>query len=71
MATESPKPGNSNVDWNDYNFPPLLKLFHFSLNDLVDPGRGVAKKIFIEWIMFISILAFNFISTVVLVADGA
>ncbi|MEE4247237.1 MAG: hypothetical protein V2I33_17630, partial [Kangiellaceae bacterium] len=73
MAKEkvSQATSKSEINWNDYNFPPLLKLFHFNLSELSDPQRFVASKIYIEWIVFLSVLLFNFVNTIVLVADGA
>mmetsp|Transcript_21242 Transcript_21242/g.3445 ORF Transcript_21242/g.3445 Transcript_21242/m.3445 type:complete len:127 (+) Transcript_21242:1-381(+) len=59
---------NSHIDWNDYNFPPLLKIIHFTLGDFYEPERGVIKKLFISWIILLAVCTWNILSTIVLVA---
>lgn len=58
----------TNIDWHDYNFPPCLKLVHFRLSDFQDPKRGVIKKMYISWLLFLLVLSINIISTIVLSA---
>ena len=59
---------STNIDWHDYNFPPCLKLVHFRLSDFQEPKKGVIKKMYISWLLFISVLLINIISTIVLAA---
>lgn len=44
----TPSSGDS-IKWEVYNFPPLLRLFHFtlSLEELEPEQRGVIMKVFI------------------------
>jgi hypothetical protein len=40
--TKTATAAKSEINWNEYNFPPLLKLFHFNLSELDEAGRFVA-----------------------------
>ncbi|CDW72508.1 UNKNOWN [Stylonychia lemnae] len=35
---------NSPINWQNYNYPPLFKLIHYSTDQLNDPFRSLAKK---------------------------
>lgn len=35
----------SNIKWNEYNYPPLLRLIHYDLDELDDERRSLVRKI--------------------------
>ena len=63
-------PTTTTVNWELYNFPPCLNLFHFSYGELEGSQQSVAKKIYISWILLLMSLLINFIDTCILVGQG-
>ena len=63
-----PSSHNSHIDWNDYNFPPCIKVVHFRLSDFHDNEKKVITKMYVSWILLFSVLSWNIISTIVLSA---
>src|SRR5574343_1639467 len=63
-----PSSHNSHIDWNDYNFPPCIKVVHFRLSDFHDNEKKVITKMYVSWILLLSVLSWNIISTIVLSA---
>ena len=39
--------GDTETDprWKEYNYPPCLKLFHYSVEDLQEPMKSLARKL--------------------------
>lgn len=63
----------SKIEWNDFNYPPVLKIIHFSLSELNDQP---AKKTAVTWlwmthvgIFIVSII--NLISNIVQGVDNS
>lgn len=63
-----PSSHNSHIDWNDYNFPPCIKVVHFRLSDFHDNEKKVITKMYVSWILLTIVLSINIISTIVLSA---
>ena len=63
-----PSSHNSHIDWNDYNFPPCIKVVHFRLSDFHDNEKKVITKMYASWILLFAVLSWNIISTIVLSA---
>ena len=61
---------NSKIDWEDYTYPPLLKLFHYKLDELREPHRPVVKQLFIIHLLQVLHFLFNFFNVIVQVAYG-
>ena len=36
--------GEGPINWQNYNYPPLIRLVHYSTENLKQPHLGVAKK---------------------------
>jgi len=51
----------SNINWEDLNFPPILKLFHFSLTEI---SGNVRKTVLIIYISFIIICFVCFVNCI-------
>ena len=41
------KGGRSKIDWNDYNWPKVLSLYHFSLDELKEPHLPLVKRMYL------------------------
>ena len=46
------------IEWNDYNYPPMLRLYHYQTNGVKEPTLGIIVKM--KWcadlIIIVSIL---------------
>ena len=62
-------PGTPNVNWETYNFPPLLNLFHLTYGELDVSANAVAQKIIASWGVLVLALVLNFVDTCVLVGS--
>ncbi|QDZ25324.1 hypothetical protein HOP50_16g78720 [Chloropicon primus] len=65
--------GNSSkVDWEDYNYPPLLQIIHFSLDDIEDAqAKSAVRWAHMSYRFVCFTLLFNIAATLVLVSSGA
>jgi len=62
---------SSKVNWEDYNYPPLLKIIHFRLNDVEE--SGARKAVFWAHVNLIAVcvaLVLNVVGTAVLAGMG-
>ena len=41
--------------WLDYNYPPLLRMFHYSTEELSPPTKSLAKKMHIAALIIVVI----------------
>jgi hypothetical protein len=66
--TEKPVPGppSTEVDWTDYNFPPCVKVVHFSLKDFQGTELRVIKKLYVSWGLLMTSLSLGVLSSFVL-----
>jgi hypothetical protein len=56
----------SHIIWDDYNFPPCIKVLHFRLNDFKDAERAVVKKMYVSWILMMTVLSLSLLTNIVL-----
>ncbi|CAI2379211.1 unnamed protein product [Moneuplotes crassus] len=60
------------LDWKDFNYPPLLKLFHYSTSRLKNPVLRFMRILHINFLMYIlGICPLNFLGNIVISASGA
>ena len=57
MGNKEIKSGGQ-IDWTDFNFPPCLKVVHFSVSELQQPQKGVVL------VMLFQVFLVGFISLV-------
>jgi hypothetical protein len=54
------------IDWSDFNFPPLIRVIHFRLDELPPPYKGIVRFFFIStFIILPALLAFNILSNII------
>jgi len=53
------------IDWNNYNYPPLLRVVHYDINDLPDELKRPIKFAHYTFILMLCTLIFNFISSII------
>jgi len=49
------------IDWTDFNFPPLIKIYHFNMEEIQEPEREVVSKLYICLLLTCLCLLFNLI----------
>eukprot|EP00923_Selenidium_pygospionis_P007156 GHVN01012281.1.p1 GENE.GHVN01012281.1~~GHVN01012281.1.p1 ORF type:complete len:234 (+),score=31.96 GHVN01012281.1:225-926(+) len=68
---QQPSPqGQPEIDWVDFNYPPLLRLFHFNLAELPDRMRSIVRWIHISFLVALLVMMINFIDVIILAALG-
>uniref|UniRef100_A0A7S1RZ79 Uncharacterized protein n=1 Tax=Alexandrium catenella TaxID=2925 RepID=A0A7S1RZ79_ALECA len=60
-------PGHSEINWVDFNYPPLLRLVHFSLDELPSTLSGLVRCFNISFQMTALTCVLNVISTSIIV----
>lgn len=52
------------IEWNNYNYPPIIRLYHFQTNGVSQPALGVIMKMRIAADLIILVSFINFINNV-------
>eukprot|EP00826_Nyctotherus_ovalis_P056946 TRINITY_DN7774_c0_g1_i6.p1 TRINITY_DN7774_c0_g1~~TRINITY_DN7774_c0_g1_i6.p1 ORF type:complete len:108 (-),score=18.56 TRINITY_DN7774_c0_g1_i6:251-574(-) len=47
------------INWGDYNFPPCIRMVHFSLGELQGGLRSFVARVYLTYLLLISILLIN------------
>ena len=66
--------GQSNanaIKWDDFNYPPVLRIIHYSSEELPDPAKGLSKRIHASFLILVLTLLINLVNCIVQVAQGA
>lgn len=71
VTTPDQKGGNPNVNWNDFNWPPLINICHFDLEDCTEKNKPIMTKIHWGWRLLWGLVALNFINSIIQVATGS
>ncbi|CAD8194755.1 unnamed protein product [Paramecium octaurelia] len=58
-AIISNKPDQSEINWNDFNWPPLIKIFHFNLSELQDPQKSFVRLLYISYLFILGTTCLN------------
>ena len=62
---------NPNIKWENYNYPPLLKLIHYDLSELEDPvTRSLVRKLNLTFVLVFIVSIINFINSIAQTASG-
>lgn len=43
------KDKQSKIEWNSYNWPPFVKMFHFNLEECEPEHESIVKKVHWSW----------------------
>lgn len=60
----------NNIKWDDFNYPPLIHLIHYSSDELPDSTRGLVRRIHASFVILVVILFINLINCIVQSAQG-
>ena len=60
----------SKINWDDFNWPPFIRIAHFSLQELREPHFGIVKKYY--WLLLLQVVhvIFNLINQIIQTAVG-
>ena len=58
------------IEWEDFNFPPLFRLVHFSLAELPPDYKRVVRMIFLSFVFLIANQTLNLINQIAQVVEG-
>jgi len=58
------------IKWDDFNYPPLLRVIHYSSEELQEPARNISKRIHASFLILVLILFINVINCIVQTAQG-
>ncbi len=47
------------INWNEYNFPPFLRLVHFRLDELQGPVKRFVLNAYASFMIVVSVLLIN------------
>lgn len=64
------KSQSNTIKWDDFNYPPLLHLIHYSSAELPDPARGLVRRIHCSFLILVLILIINLVNCIVQSAQG-
>ena len=60
----------SSIKWEEFNYPPLIKLIHYDLNELNEPHKSLIRKMNISFVLVFVATLIGFIGNIVQVAMG-
>lgn len=58
------------IDWSDFNFPPLIRVFHFSLAELQPPYKPIVRNIYICYLIILVITLLSILNNIIQAATG-
>jgi len=62
---------NSNIKWENFNYPPFIRLIHYDPDEIEDPAtRSLVKKRNLTFILNLVVSVINFINAIAQVAVG-
>eukprot|EP01066_Platyproteum_vivax_P010681 Platyproteum_vivax@DN4810_c0_g1_i1.p1 len=63
-------PNQPQIDWENYNYPPGLRLVHYDPKELPAGPCRTAKLMNFSWLLTFVLLLWNLVATIVLAAAG-
>ena len=58
------------IKWDDFNYPPILRVIHYSSAELQEPARSFSRRIHGSFLLLVLILFINLINCIVQTAQG-
>lgn len=66
----NPQANRTAINWDNYNYPPFLKIMHFDLNELDPSCKTVMRWVDTAYKLLIFCLLTNFVTNFILVVEG-
>lgn len=67
---ESEKIGGKKIDWNDYNFPCCVHIFHFDPDETPEPLVNKVRLLRLNYMLIVFVCLWNFVNNIVGTAQG-
>lgn len=55
----------SKINWNDFNYPPLIKVIHYNPSELMSPHLGVARLLWLSFVMVFVVSWINLLNNII------
>lgn len=68
VGSEGSMAKNGNIDWNDFNYPCCLKIFHYEASETPEVHQ---RRVFLLKVNHILIIVINFINLIANIAGAA
>lgn len=69
MKSSLKGPSNA-IKWDDFNYPPMINVIHYSSAELPENSRGIVRRIHCSFLILVIILFINLINCIVQAAQG-
>lgn len=63
-------PKKAEIDWTDFNHPPLIKVFHYSLDHIEESHKPLFNWMNLYFMSFFGFAIFNFFNAIFQVSVG-
>ncbi|CAD8117209.1 unnamed protein product [Paramecium sonneborni] len=64
------KSNQPNIDWTDFNWPPIIKIFHFDLSELQDPYKSLVRLLYISYLLIFGTTCLNLLDSFIQAGIG-
>lgn len=58
------------INWEDFNYPPLIKLIHFDLSEIEETKVTVVRFLWLSHLLIFAYSIINILNNIVCVAQG-
>ena len=58
------------INWNDFNYPPIIKIFHYDINHVKEEERPLMRKLNFVFMGQVLFFILNFINAIIQTAAG-
>jgi len=56
------------IDWNDFNYPPLLEVVHYDVNELPEKAASITRCLNLVYRLITVLCLLNFVDTIIVTA---
>ncbi|CEL95961.1 unnamed protein product [Vitrella brassicaformis CCMP3155] len=68
--SSQPSSASTTIDWQNYNYPPFLRIVHYDLSELPSHVASIVWLINFSFILTVVICVVNFFNTIIIAAGG-
>jgi hypothetical protein len=58
------------INWDDFNYPPLIKLIHFDMSEIEDNKIMIVRFLWLSHLLIFAYSILNIINNIAVVAQG-
>lgn len=68
LGLSSRPPGLAEINWVDFNYPPLIRLIHYNTDELPSTLVGVVRGFHLSWILTLITCLLNVLDVIIIIA---